>query len=186
MGHQVPDLDTEPLRPAGSVEEDKDVTDSDLSAPPMPQIAEVGFFDETNRESSDAAKTADIERVASTSGWEESKEFRVEVPRPPRDRKLERKVRWLTLALSVALSVIIGGLFGEYLVPRIVDHVRADELTDERVAKSRRDLTAAGRLGIEVPADVIELQRNAEAAVRAGDVARARAKLEEIDTRWSE
>lgn len=190
VGHQIPDLDTEPHEPAKR-ETGSKVTDSDLLAPPMPEISDVGFFDKTRPEPTDSLPTdslptVDVEVPFSESRWEQSKEFQVALPRPPRDKKLERRVRSLTLALSVASSLIAGGLFGEYLLPRIVDRVQAEDVAPARVAKSRRRITAARRLGDVVSSSVLQLQREAEAAIRDGDPATALAKLEEIEATWSE
>ncbi len=162
VGYRIPDADTEP---------------AELQAPRIP--------------TPDERPTVDLPRSPATisepvvfATWEQSKELVVGPPPVDDSPALRRKIRWISIALAASLSAQLGGLLGDRLLPMIVDRVRFEEVTYQRVWKSARSIETSHRLGLAVSADVQQLQREAEEAAFAGDAALAKRKLEELDARW--
>jgi hypothetical protein len=166
------------------------VYDSDLSAPriPTPLDVEDTLPEGTHASDLDSRPTVDIglppvPEPQMSASWDESKEpfLRSAVPIDDESPVLRRKLNWITLALAASISAQLGGVAADHLMPPMLESVRKEQVTYERVAKSARSLATSRRLGQAIPKELERLQREAEQAAFAGDDALARKKLDELD-----
>jgi len=169
------------------------VRDSDLSAPriPTPELIDLDETQKNEAVPADQQPTIDLshanDRPQIFATWDESQDFFVgpqPVSKIDESPALRRKIYWITLALVASIGAQLGGFIASRLMPSIVEQIRDDSVTHQRVAKSARSIESARRLGQPISDELVRLQREAEIASFSGDVAVAKQKLREIETRW--
>ncbi len=189
MGHRIPDLDTEAQEPA-KLEGPPTLVDAELEAPrtlDLDQRPTVDLLLPPGVVPSRNAPRPEDPQIFAT--WDESREFVVGRPRPSiradETRSLRRIIRWLVVALAASIAAQLGGFIGARVVPALAERMRRDQVTYQRVWKSARSLEAARRLGIDVPDEVVRLQREAEVAAFAGDAIGARRRIDAVNANRS-
>jgi hypothetical protein len=199
VGARIPDFDTEQEPP---LEGPPTLVDVELQAPIIPSPV-LAFTDRTQQEEQVTddllgGPTLDLpDRHAASpqapavfATWEESREIVVGPVAAPSQSPddspaLRRKIQWITIALAASLAAQVGGFAGDRFLPAIIDGIRSEEVTYQRVWKSARSIESARRLGVIVSDEISELQRAAERATFSGDAELAKKKIEEINERWA-